>query len=301
MTLYVVRLNAVLIASAVSLSSVPGHAAEENAARPARAAQCFLEINGTRLGGGHCLFEPLDKAGSFRIEFEGGLSAQVKVKTRSADYEDKQGLPGTSLRPWPGAKETSTGSGDASWSGPQGGDATAISLGEAYNDQRGCWDGSDAIDPLKEIHLCAWDKNQRLHLGPTPVEPRVSLAWGERQGMYARIVSSSGLDTEHASLTAEKSREGAIIWCRVNHDYSTECIRHTLEDDSQSAPEKTATLHANCKTEEYTDFIGRNLQIADHDIINLDTNDKISSSAGGTAVATSAFETLCPKAATALH
>jgi hypothetical protein len=119
---------------------------------------------------------------------------------------------------------------------------------------------------------------------------------GRASRMYARIISSSGLDSEHASMTAEKSREGAIIWCRVNHDYSTECIRHWLEDNTQFAPTKTTTLHANCRTKKYTDFIGRNLQDLDDDILNLDTNDKISNSAGGTAVATSAFEALCPKA-----
>jgi hypothetical protein len=148
--------------------------------------------------------------------------------------------------------------------------------------------------------VCAWDKSQRLYLGPTPVQPRRGLAWGERQGMYARIISSSGLDTDNASITAEKSREGAIIWCRVNHDYSTECIRHTL-DDTQFAPAKSVTLHANCKTKKYTDFIGRNLQDLDGDILNLDTNDKLSTYAGGTAVASSAFEVLCPKASAATH
>jgi hypothetical protein len=298
---YFFRLIAVLIAFFVSSFSVQSHAAEENTERPARAAQCFLEIKSIRYGSGDCLFEPLDKVGSFRIEFEKGLSAQVKVKAGSAEYVDKLRLPGTDLRPWPGSKEVSTGSGDASWSGPQGGDPTAIPLGDAYNDQRGCWVGFDPNDPSREIHVCAWDKSQRLYLGPTPVEPSWSLAWGERKGMYARIISSSGLNTEHASVTAEKSREGAIIWCRVNHDYSTECIRHTLEDDTKFARAKKTTLHANCKTKKYTDFIGRNLQALDDDILNLDTNDKLSNSAGGTAVASSAFEALCPKAAAVAH
>jgi hypothetical protein len=295
------RLIAVLIAFFGSSIGLQIHAAEENTERPPRAAQCFFEIKSILYGSGDCQFEPLDKIGSFRIKFEKGLSAQVKIKARSAEYADKLGLPGTNLRPWPGSKEVSTGSGEASWSGPQGGDATAISLGDAYNDQRGCWNGFGPNDPLEEIHLCAWDKSQRLYLGPKPVEPHESLAWGERQGMYARIISSSGLNTEHASITAEKSREGAIIWCRVGHDYSTECIRHTLEDDTQFARAKKTTLHANCKTRKYTDFIERNLQGLDDDILNLDTNDKISTYAGGTAVASSAFAALCPKAAAAAH
>ncbi|MBU6461454.1 MAG: hypothetical protein KGK01_08915 [Bradyrhizobium sp.] len=277
-----------------------GHA-EETAERPARPAQCFLEVKGIRYAGGNCLFKPLDKVGSFRIEFEKGSSAQVRVKAGSAEYVDKLRLPGTDLRPWPGSKEVSTGSGDASWSGPEGGDATTIPLGESYNNQRGCWVGYDPNDPIKETSLCAWDKSQRLYLGPTPVEPNWTLAWGERQGMYARIISSSGLNTENASITAEKSRDGAIIWCRVNRDYSSECIRHTLEDDTQFTIGKKATLHANCKTKKYTDFVGRNLQALDDDILDLDTNDKISNSAGGTSVATTAFEALCPEAAGAIH
>ena len=293
---YFFRLIAVLNILFVSLFTIQSHETEDDTERPARAAQCFLEVNGIYYFGGDCLFAPLDKLGSFRIALKTGLSAQVIAKPRSADYVDKQHLPGTKLEPWPGSKEVGAGSGDASWSGPRGGQATAIQLGETFNSGRGCWVGYDGNDITKETLLCAWDKNQRLELGPTPVEPSWTLAWGERGGMYARIISSSGLDTEHASITAEKSREGAIIWCRADHDYSAECIRHTLEDDSQFAPERTATLHANCKTRKYTDFIGRNLQAFDDDILDLDTNDKISSSAGGTAVASSAFKALCPKA-----
>jgi hypothetical protein len=250
------------------------HAVEEAAKRPARAAQCFLEVDGVHYLGGDCLFTPLDKVGSFRIAGN-GLSAQVKVKAAPEGY--------------------------ASWSGSRGGDATAMALGDAYNDQRGCWDGFDANDPSKEAHVCAWDRSERLYLGPTPVEPRRKLGWGERAGMYARIISSSGLDTEHASITAEKSREGAIIWCRVNHDYSTECVRHTLEDDTKLARAK-ATLQANCKNKTYTDFWGRNLKQLNDDILDVDTNDKLGvSTAAGTWVAQTAFEALCPEAAAATH
>jgi hypothetical protein len=117
-------LIASLIAFIVGSFSVQGHA-EETTERPARAAQCFLEIKGIRYGGGDCLFKPLDKVGSFRIEFEKGLSAQVRVKVGSTEYVHKLRLPGTDLRLGPGSKEVSTVSGDASWSGPQGGDATA--------------------------------------------------------------------------------------------------------------------------------------------------------------------------------
>ena len=270
--MYAVRFIVTLTTLLFGWSGNTIRAAEKTGESHARAAQCFLEVKGVHRVGGDCLFTPLDKTGSFRIATDKGLSAQATVR---AEHE-----------------------GSASWSGPQGGDAMAMSLGDAYSDMRGCWDADDPQDITKQTHVCAWDKNQRLYLGPTPEEPRWTLAWGERAGMYARIISSSGLDTEHASVTAEKSREGATIWCRVNHDYSTECIKHTLEDDTKLARAKT-TLHANCQTKTYTDFWGRNLKQLDDDILNLDTNDKLGvSTAAGTWVAQTAFEALCPKAAT---
>jgi hypothetical protein len=262
---YLLRVTAVLINLFWGCVSAQVRAAEENTERPARAAQCLLEVKGIHYVGGDCLFTPLDKIGSFRITTDKGLSAQVRVKAVQEGY--------------------------ASWSGPQGGDATAMPLGDVYSDNRGCW--RDLPDMTKETYVCAWGKSQRLYLGPTPVEPHRLLAWGERGGMFARIISNSGLDTEHASITAEKSRDGAIILCRGDHDYSTECIRQILEDDVK------VTLHANCKTKKYTDFYGRNLQALDDDILNLDNNDKLSTYAGGTAVASTAFEALCPKAAAA--
>ena len=261
--MYRVCVTTASIALFFSCVSAQVCAAEENNGRPARAARYFLEVNGVHYVGGHCLFVPLDKIGSFRIEAK-GLSAQVKVSAASE--------------------------GDASWSGPQGGAAT-IPLGDTYNDQRGCWNN---YDPAKETHLCAWNESQRLYLGPTPAAPRWSLAWGERAGMYAQIIERSGLDTEQASITAEKSRDGAIILCRGSHDYSAECIKHTLEDGTKP-PHARMTLHANCKTRKYTDFLGRNLQHLGDDILDLDTNEKLSTYAGGIAVASTAFEALCPK------
>jgi hypothetical protein len=117
--------------------------------------------------------------------------------------------------------------------------------------------------------------------------------------MYARIISSSGLDTDNATVTAGKSPDGAIILCRGNRDFSTACIRQTLEDEMRFA--RGRKLHANCKTKKYTDFSGRNLQALDDDILDLATNEKLSTYAGGTSVATTAFEALCPRTAAAKH
>ena len=266
--MYHFRPIAVLTLLFVGSFGTQGSTAEENAERPARAAQCFLGIDGVRYGYGDCLFTPLDKMGSFRIVFDKGLSAQVKVETHSADYVDKLHLPGTKLQPWPGSTEISRGSGDASWSGPQGGDATTIDIGGVANLKNGCWIS------MPDTHVCAWDKGQRLYLGPTPVEPNGGLAWGERAGMSARIISSSGLDTENAIVTAERSRDGAIVWCRSDGDFSLECIRHTMEDDGPLARAKT-TLRANCKTKTYTDFWSRNLKDLDDDILDLDRNENL--------------------------
>jgi hypothetical protein len=216
---------------------------------------------------GDCLFAPLDRAGSFKITAAKRISALVKV--------------------------TSPGSAEASWSGPAGSDPAAASLGSASYNGSGCWvvDGTYA----EQTAVCAWDKDRKLFLGPTPFEPpSPGLAWGERAGMSARIVSSASLGTESATVTAVKDKDGAINQCRESFDYSIKCIDDTLKDSSL-APEKT-TLHANCKTKRFTDFWGRNLEVSGDDILDLDTNEKLgASTATGSTVAWTAFETLFPK------
>ena len=135
--------------------------------RPARQAQCFLEVKGTHYVGGDCLFAPLDREGSFQITAARRISALVKVKSPERA--------------------------DVSWSGPTGGDAAAVSLGNAFFNGSGCWILFDPPPiPTKTTLVCAWDRNQRLFLGPTPPNPPLSsIAWGERFGMSAQILSSS--------------------------------------------------------------------------------------------------------------
>lgn len=242
---------------------------DASAPPPAGAAQCFLQVNGVYYLGGDCLFTPLDAKGSFRITASEGLAVEVKVK---ADHE-----------------------GNASWSGPRGGAAT-MPIGAIASDGRGCWE-DDGI-PSK-THVCAWGKRRRLYLGPTPQEPKWSLAWGEREGMYARIISSSGLDTEQAVVIAEKDRDGAVIGCRGNHDYSLGCIDWMMEDDSAhgAAPTK-ATLQGNCKTKIYTDFWGRKLEHLGDDIRDLASGELLGySMAANSDLALSAFKALCPRTA----
>jgi hypothetical protein len=217
--------------------------------RPARQAQCYLEVNNVYYFGGDCSFAPLDKVGSFRITDDKGLSAQVRVK--EASNITKPGI--------------------ASWSGTNGGDAAAINVGEIYNTGRGCWRTDDHTDPWKWTFICAWDKDQRLYLGPMRADPRWSLLWGQNTGTYARIISSSGLDTEQAIIVAEKARDGAIEACRAENDFSTT----------------------------YTDFLGRNLKRLDDDILDVDNNSRLGFSPplNDWDVARTAFEALCPKTA----
>jgi hypothetical protein len=216
--------------------------------------------------GGDCSFAPLDREGSFQITTAKRMSALVKVKSPKRA--------------------------EVSWSVP--GDAGAVSLGSAFFNDSGCWIVDPSLIPTQRTLVCAWDKNQRLFLGPTPADPPTpGLAWGERDGMSAKILSSAGLGTENATVTAIKDRDGAIIWCREDYDYSIECIENTLKDTGL-APGKV-TLHANCKTKKFTDFWGRNLEALDDDILNLDTNEKLGeSTAAGSEVAWTAFQTLCP-------
>jgi hypothetical protein len=239
-----------------------------SADRSARFAQCLLEVKGTHFVGGRCLFAPLDKRGSFQIAADLHVTAQVTVKT--------------------------LGHADVSWSGPDGGSPTTVMLGSAYNDGTGCWIVDPSLIPTERTLVCAWDQMQRLFLGPTPaIPPRPKLLWGERRGMNARILSSAGLGTENSTVTAEKDRDGAINWCRQDYDYSIECIERTLKSDG-FAPGRT-TLHANCKTKKFTDFWGRNFEMVDGAILNLDTKEILPvSSATGSTVAQTAFETLCP-------
>lgn len=244
------------------------YADELSAERPARQAQCILEVEGILYVHGGCLFVPLDREGSFQITGPKRVSASVKVKS-----------PGIAV---------------ASWSGPAGGDAAAASLGRAYTNHSGCWVVD--LSSTEDTAVCAWDKKQRLFLGSArPVDPNPpKLAWGERAGMFAQILSSAGLGTANATVTAVKDRDGAIGWCRLNFDYSMKCIEETLSDTGL-APRKV-TLHANCKTKRFTDFWGRNLEALDGDILNLDTNEKLgSSTAAGSMVASTAFNTLCPE------
>jgi hypothetical protein len=245
----------------------PVYADDLSTGRPARQAQCLLDVKGTHYVIGDCLFAPLDREGSFQITAAKRMTALVKVK--------------------------SPGHAEAYWSGPAGGDAAAVSLGNAFNNDSGCW----IVDLTftEGTAICAWDKKQRLFLGPTPPDQPAGtdLAWGERVGMSARILSSEGVGTENATVTAIKDRDGAINWCRLDYDYSMKCIEDTLKD-SRLAPGKV-TLHANCTTKRFTDFWKRNLEVLDGDILNLDTNDKLGiSTATGSTVAWTAFQTLCP-------
>jgi hypothetical protein len=245
----------------------PVYADKLAAGRPARQAQCLLKVKGIRYVGGDCLFAPLDRKGSFQVIAAKHIGASVKVK--SPEHAD------------------------VSWSGPTSGDPAAVSLGSAFFNESGCWIVD--LDRTEGTAVCAWDKNQKLFLGPTPPDPPPwSLAWGERAGMYARILSSADLGTENATVTAVKDRGGAIEWCRQDDDYSIECIENTLKDSRLAAGK--VTLHANCKTKRFTDFWGRNLEALDDDILNLDTNEKLGdSTAAGSTVAWTAFTTLCPK------
>lgn len=175
--------------------------------------------------------------------------------------------------------------GIGSWSGPDGEDAAAVKVGPVVNIGRGCWRVDDHDHPWNRTSICAWDsnKNQGLYLGPMKDEDPVwNLLWGGNTGEWARIISSSGLDTENAVVVAEKSLDGAIEACRdTENDWSTKCIDQMI--DRGPAPRK-ATLRGNCTTKEYTDFPGRHWAGLPYLHYNGD-------------VAETAFEALCPQTA----
>ena len=104
--------------------------------RPARQAQCLLEVKGTHYVGGDCLFAPLDREGSFQITAAKRIRALVKVNRLKRA--------------------------DVSWSGATGGDAAAVSLGSAFFNKSGCWIlFNSSPTPMETTLVCAWDQIRR--------------------------------------------------------------------------------------------------------------------------------------------
>jgi hypothetical protein len=202
-----------------------------------RTANCLIKVRGVEYLRGFCTFIPSDeKDGSFTIAgnvHERFLRARIILSA-------------------PASKD-----GVASWNGPNGEGTLLVELGLAHS-EGACWRVGD-VKGKAETRLCAW--NSRLAVDePTPKEPsehtKDFVYYRMRLGMYDVIASRAGIDTDHARIATEKSRDAAIIVCRSNHDFSVECIERTLHD----AP--TPILTADCPAGTFAYALG--LRDCDH-------------------------------------
>jgi hypothetical protein len=195
-----------------------------------RTVNCLIQVRGVEYLHGFCTFIPSDKKdGSFTL----------------VEHVHNHFLRAEIVLSAPASKD-----GVAYWSGPDGG-RTLVELGPARS-EGACWRVGDAKGK-DETRLCAW--NAKLAVDePTPKEPPAEtkdfVYYGMRTGMYDAISSRDGIDTDHARIVTDKSRAAAIISCRSNHDFTSECIAKTL----QEAP--TPILTADCPAGTFTDALG---------------------------------------------
>jgi len=84
-----------------------------------------------------------------------------------------------------------------------------------------------------------------------------TVPYGSRVGMEVTVVSTNGIDSNHAVIVAKHTRENAIMYCREYVDSVTEkCIRDEL------ALKLSNAITANCATGEFTNFYGDRLRFA---------------------------------------
>jgi hypothetical protein len=129
--------------------------------------------------------------------------------------------------------------------------------------------------------------------------------YGSRAGMTVTVRSMSGLDTSHAEILTEHTREDAIGFCRdyAQEDPVTEnCIQQEL------SVRLNDMITADCDKGVFTDFYGEKYQFrgknprpgsgAKYLLVNLRTR-KIAdgSSASGYDVNMDIFRVLCPRTA----
>ncbi|MCW2282362.1 hypothetical protein M2323_000131 [Rhodoblastus acidophilus] len=246
-----------------------------------RPALCLLEVQGVHYIGGACSFAPLEKSGSFRItDAQGRVMAQVNV----------------------GKKDE----GKAFWTGPQGGEVASVKLGDADR-SGGCWLVTAADPDAKDSVICAWGPGEKVYVGPSPADPdpKSTLFYGARVGMYDEIAAREGLDTSHALVKTRPSHDGAVQFCReYAHDYSQKCIAEQEKDPHGN------TITGDCPNKTFSDlnggkyvFLGRTKPgsgevFADYSIRDLASGQILDgSTASGYDVMLGFYQALCPATA----
>jgi hypothetical protein len=119
--------------------------------------------------------------------------------------------------------------------------------------------------------------------------------------MCEDIVSEEGLDTTHAVIRAAPSRNGAIVSCRLNFNYTQKCIEDQILDNPHGI------LTANCPKGQFSDFYGNRYKFigknpntdgnmsANYLIKNESVGEILDGSgASGYGIAAGIFESQCP-------
>jgi hypothetical protein len=133
-----------------------------------------------------------------------------------------------------------------------------------------------------------------------------TVGYGSRAGMEVTIRSVSGLDTAHAAIRTEHTRENAIAFCRDYVQNVTEdCIRREF-----ATPLKDVVT-ANCPNGEFTDFYGnryrllglsRKTDISKYVIMNVDSHEIADGTmASGYPTNIDIFTALCPSRLASLN
>ena len=143
-------------------------------------------------------------------------------------------------------------------------------------------------------------------LSPCSAKAGGKIYYGSRAGMTVTVRFMSGLDTSHAVIKTEHTREDAVDFCReyVLEDPVTEkCVKEEL-----SVPLNDA-IHANCYKGIFTDFGGEKYQFRGKNLhpgevgpryllMNWRTREIADgSSASGYNVNMDIFRALCPRTA----
>jgi hypothetical protein len=143
-------------------------------------------------------------------------------------------------------------------------------------------------------------------LAASSAEAAGKIYYGSRAGMTVTVKSMSGLDTSHAVILTEHTRDDAMAFCR---DYerqdpvSENCIRQEL------TVRLNDSIKADCPKGVFTDFYGEKYQFrgknprsresgATYILMNLRTHEIADgSSASGYDVNLDIFRALCPRTA----
>ena len=110
--------------------------------------------------------------------------------------------------------------------------------------------------------------------------------------MYAQILAKSGLDTDHAVITARTHPDSALDFCRHSHDFTERCFEKVMN-------KAVVTLRANCRTRHFSDFWGEErIYLGDGRLLDASTNGEIPNSPSANYdISLSAISALCPTTA----